>query len=93
MQRTKAKLGDLVRTPEGYYGIVSDMEQKCVFQGNGMEAFIDDEDWDQLAVMPLNIFKDVGVSNFMELLTARQQLARVVATGFTFDHSQAEESP
>lgn len=76
-----AKLGDLVRTPEGYYGIVTDMAERLVFQGNGMEKYLDDHEWERLAVMPMNIFDNGGPSNFIELINSRDSLRRVIEAG------------
>ena len=62
--------GALVRTEDGYYGIV--VGDRNVFLANGCEEVLDDYAWSQLILMPLNIFDINGASaSFVELVENR----------------------
>lgn len=71
------KKGDLVQTEDGYYGIIVD--DHVVLLGNGCEEKMIPEQWNQLKRLPLNIFQEGAVANFVELIESRapcQELER-----------------
>ena len=47
------RVWDLVKSPDGY-GIVTSLEERTVFMGNGLEMRLSSEEWDKLEVFPLN---------------------------------------
>ena len=62
-----ARVGDLVITPEGYYGI---LKSECeVLLGNGLSMVIEDDELGAFKTVPINANVEYGaVSNFSELL-------------------------
>lgn len=64
-----SKKGDLVQTDDGYYGIVVD--DHVVFLGNGLEEQMNDESWNALKPVGINVFQEGGVSNFDALVEGR----------------------
>lgn len=70
MSTQETKNGDLVRTEDGYYGIVVD--RRDVFLGNGTQLVLDDMGWAMLTVLPLSIFiAGAPAANFLELVENR----------------------
>lgn len=51
---------DLVRTDEGYFGIVTDVLARCVYLANGTEAQMSVEQFAKLELVPLNVFDPDG---------------------------------
>ena len=60
------QLGALVLTEDGYYGIV--VGHREVFLGNGLQEVLDDQAWNALRPLPINVNYEGGASNFLELL-------------------------
>jgi hypothetical protein len=50
----------LVRTGDGYYGIVTSVRERYVFLANGCEQKLDQDEWNDLEHLPLNIFQGEG---------------------------------
>lgn len=68
------RLGDLVRTADGYYGIVTDPLAKLVFLANGCEQKMDENDWRGLKQLPLTEANGVtSPANFAELLREKRE--------------------
>jgi len=60
------RIGDLVMTDDGYYGIiVADHE---VFLGNGCQQIMDGDAWSKLQSISLNIYQAGVTANFAELM-------------------------
>ena len=60
------QLGALVLTEDGYYGIV--VGHREIFLGNGLQEVFDDQAWNALRPLPINVNHEGGFSNFLELL-------------------------
>ena len=60
------QLGALVLTEDGYYGIV--VGHREVFLGNGLQEVLDDQAWNALRPLPINVNHEGGFGNFLELL-------------------------
>ncbi len=60
------QLGAFVLTDDGYYGIV--VGHRDLFLGNGLQEVLDDQAWDALRPLPINVNHEGGTSNFLELL-------------------------
>jgi hypothetical protein len=52
--------GTLVLTPDGYFGIVTNVQERFLFLSNGLEARQNEEDWAKNRVQPLNIYNPTG---------------------------------
>ena len=64
------RIGDLVQTDDGYYGII--VAEHEVMLGNGCQEIMDDEAWSKLHVLPINInHGGDAVSNFDALVEGR----------------------
>jgi hypothetical protein len=62
--------GDLVRTSDGYYGIV--LEVRVVLLGNGLEQVLDEQEWAACVAMPITPYETNGpTANFLEMLDGR----------------------
>lgn len=59
--------GDLVKTSDGYYGIVENIEECTVMLGNGLVQFLSEKEWDDLENLPINDSIQTH-ANFFELL-------------------------
>ena len=60
------QLGAFVLTEDGYYGIV--VGHREIFLGNGLQEVLDDQAWNALRPLPINVNHEGGFSNFLELL-------------------------
>jgi hypothetical protein len=60
------QLGALVLTEDGYYGIV--VGHREIFLGNGLQEVLNDQAWNALRPLPINVNHEGGFSNFLELL-------------------------
>jgi hypothetical protein len=60
----------LVLTADGYFGIVvADHE---IFAANGTQMILDDEAWQSLTILPLNLYQPKGpASSFVEMFENR----------------------
>lgn len=58
---------DLVVDRTGAYGIVTSVDRQAVFYGNGLEAYLDAEDWRQLQIEPLRLDTPGVATNFIGL--------------------------
>lgn len=54
---------DLVKTKDGYYGIVTNVEERCVYQTNGVEVELSEEEFKALENLPQNFFQEQGHSS------------------------------
>lgn len=63
-----AQLGDLVLTDDGYYGIVSDPQNRYVFLGNGCEQYLEPGEWVKLQILPINTAGGTAPANFIEII-------------------------
>ena len=66
------RLGNLVLTEDGYYGIV--VGHREIFLGNGLQEVLDDQAWAKLRPLPINVNHESGTANFGELLDERRNL-------------------
>jgi hypothetical protein len=78
------KFGDLVVTPDGYFAIVTNTRQRCVFQANGCERYFDDfSEWARFEVLPLNRHLEAAdnpqPANFAELVDTLKMRIRPVS--------------
>lgn len=63
------RIGDLVQTGDGYYGII--VGERDVMLGNGCQEIMDDEAWSKLQVLPIHVNHEGAVSNFDALVECR----------------------
>lgn len=72
------RIGDLVQTGDGYYGIV--VAEREVMLGNGCQEIMDDEAWSNLRVLPINVYQEGtgAVSNFDALVEGRAPCQQLV---------------
>lgn len=73
-EKMQAKRGDLVVTPDGYYGIVT--SDDTVALSNGCEAVLEPDEFKRLTTLPLKrpvggIQDSHSVANFIELVEGR----------------------
>lgn len=66
------RTGDLVITPDGYYGIVTDEAGRAVFSASGIVQRLDKNEWAITKIVPSKADDDMfGTANFIELVENR----------------------